>query len=287
MAFTTAFGGDGGSYDGQDLRGMVSALSRGRTGRTWGLFVAAQASPNNTIRVTAGAAIVPATAALGGHWAVFNTADVNSSPITSTGADPRKDLVILRIAADGGTTLEVTQGTPSGSPVLPTPSGTNWFAIGQLDIPASTTNITGAMVTSYDTLYDPPALLHQNLAVDAEGGSIVVPNATVSLLVQGITMARAGSIYVHYSAILRTESAVNGDYDGYLELRVDGSPVANWRMNYRMLEGGDAMGISRSGWVSLAQGSRSLSLICLNASGSVGDVEVRDKLLHLQEIRFA
>lgn len=151
MAFSAhAWGHDAGTYTGKEMRQLIEALAtRGDqliAGVRTGLKVVQQTVPANTVRVSAGQAIVKATGAgLFGGYHVPNDAFVTSPTITPTSGNPRIDRVIIRVTA-GVPSVEIVEGTPAGSPSLPAITGDNYLELAQITIPASTSNITTAMI---------------------------------------------------------------------------------------------------------------------------------------------
>lgn len=148
MTWTTqAWGHDGKTYDGKDMRELVEAVFYNSPGVVHGLAVSQQGSPNTTVKVALGKAIVAATGAgLLGQYHAWNDADVDSPSFTATTTNGRKDRLILRITA-GVPALEIVEGTPSGSPVEPAITGDNYLELALITMPGSTTNITNAMIT--------------------------------------------------------------------------------------------------------------------------------------------
>ena len=146
MTFGNAWGQDGLSYNGKDMRYLVRGMVYGTLGSVAGqgdLAVSAQSTPGNTVRVAAGSGYVNATGAgLGGLYHVWNDGFVNSPAFTATGADPRTDRVIVRVIA-GVPTVQVVQGTPGpGTPAPPTVTGDNYLTLARVQIPAATATVT-------------------------------------------------------------------------------------------------------------------------------------------------
>ena len=95
-----------------------------------GLLCSAQATPNMTVQISPGRAVVPTPASDGGGYAVINDSPltVNVSPVSTL---PRVDLVLMSVddadysGAIYGPKVTVLAGTPASSPVAPTqPGGT-------------------------------------------------------------------------------------------------------------------------------------------------------------------
>jgi hypothetical protein len=99
------------------------------------------------VRVAAGyLAVVASGSGLFGAFGVPNDASLTSPAITATSTNGRKDRLILRVTA-GVAALEIVQGTASGSPAEPAITGDNFLELALITLPASTTNITDAMIT--------------------------------------------------------------------------------------------------------------------------------------------
>lgn len=115
------------------------------------LLPQAQSTPNMTIRVHPGQAIIPSVSSSGGTYA-FTRETVTNINITAAHATfGRRDRVVLRVRDQGSThddTIMVIDGTPSGSPALPSiPSdGNHYLDIGEVVVGANVTSITGANV---------------------------------------------------------------------------------------------------------------------------------------------
>lgn len=150
MALNDAWGHDGLSYNGKEMRELVKSLTGGLsgvTGTSTALKVSQQTVAAATVKVAEGGAVIPATGAgLGGSYQVYNDADLTSPTIAPTSANGRKDRLILRVTA-GVPALEVVQGVASGSPAEPSITGDNYLELALITLPASTTNITDAMIT--------------------------------------------------------------------------------------------------------------------------------------------
>lgn len=148
MTFTTqAWGHDGKTYDGKDMRQLVEAMFYGAPGVVHGLNVTQQGSPNGTVQVAAGKAIVTASGSgLTGAYHVWNDAALTSPAIDPTTTNGRKDRLVLRVTS-GVPALEVVKGTASGSPAEPSITGDNYLELALITLPGSTTNITNAMIT--------------------------------------------------------------------------------------------------------------------------------------------
>jgi hypothetical protein len=138
-----------------DLRRLVERLVGSRPG-IFGLgdfLVSALGTPNLSVNVAAGAALVDGSqAADQGLYYVDTAAVANVAVGAGDLTYARKDLVILRVkdsfysGADNTFTVEVVAGTPAAVPAEPTVPA-NSFVLALLDVPANATSITGAMIT--------------------------------------------------------------------------------------------------------------------------------------------
>jgi hypothetical protein len=150
MAFGDGWGHDGLTYSGKEMRELVKTLTgalSGVTGASTAMQVTQQTVAAATVKVAAGGAVIPATGAgLGGSYQVYNDADLTSPTISPTAANGRKDRLIIRVTA-GVPALEVVQGVAAASPAEPAITGDNYLELALITLPASTTNITDAMIT--------------------------------------------------------------------------------------------------------------------------------------------
>jgi len=150
MTFGNAWGHDGIPFNGKDMRQLAQSLGYGVTYAVMAqgdLAVTAQLTPANTVRVAAGRGLVNATGAgLTGQYHVWNDGSVTSPTFTATGADPRTDRVIIRVVA-GVPAVQIVAGTPGpGTPPPPTVTGDNFMVLARVQIPASTSTVTNAMI---------------------------------------------------------------------------------------------------------------------------------------------
>jgi hypothetical protein len=152
------WGFDGKTYDGQEMRLMIAALTAGRGGvaAVGDYKAAAQGTPNNTVSVAAGTAIIPATSAgLLGSFEVPTDAALTSPTFSPTGANPRWDLLLLQVVA-GVAQLTVVPGTAAGSPAEPSLAAQNdYIRIARIQFPASTTNIDASMIVDQRSFTSP------------------------------------------------------------------------------------------------------------------------------------
>lgn len=146
------------TFDENELRLLITALTGARGGvvSVGDYKVTAQGSPGPTLAVAAGQAIIPSTTGGNlGSYEVANDASVNTAAIAATGANPRWDLIILKIAA-GVATPTIVQGTAAGSPAEPSLAAHNdYIRLARIQIPASTTNITNAMIVDQRSFVAP------------------------------------------------------------------------------------------------------------------------------------
>jgi len=184
MSFGVPVGFDGKSYSGKEFRQLVAAMYP-NPGVITGFNVTAQGSPNSTVAVAAGNAIIAATTAgQFGSYQIANDGSINSGSFTATTTNPRWDYLIIRITA-GVAALEIFPGVASGSPVAPTVTGDNWTALALVKLPSSTTNITGAMITDARSLAEvstgiPPGALQPYAGTTAPAGWLIADGTAVS-----------------------------------------------------------------------------------------------------------
>lgn len=143
-----AWGYDGGTYNGKDMRQLVEAVFPSpASGVVTGFATTQQASPTSTVQVSAGKAIVQATGSgLTGTYHAWNDAALTSPTIDPTTTNGRKDRLIVRVTS-GVPALEVVKGTAAASPAEPSITGDNYLELALITLPSSTSNITNAMIT--------------------------------------------------------------------------------------------------------------------------------------------
>lgn len=172
MAFGDAWGHDGKTYDGKEMRQHTAALTGGLTGVTSlaSMAVSQQTSPANTVKVAAGQIIVAATGSgLFGSYEVPNDADLTSPTFTSTGAQARTDRLIIRVTS-GVAALEIVAGTPgAGTPAPPTVTGDNWEYLARIELPASTSTISNAIIKDERRFIGPAVSHYPSTAMPASG----------------------------------------------------------------------------------------------------------------------
>lgn len=120
------------------------------------LDVTALGTPAMKVNVKAGTCVVQSTSATGGCFTVALTAPADLDIATSDLTNPRIDLVVASVVADGtgaGTHCEikVLTGTPAASPARPSisspPANTHYFPLAQVRVEASASTIVGSKVT--------------------------------------------------------------------------------------------------------------------------------------------
>jgi hypothetical protein len=147
----------GASYPGSADRSLIRLLSNGAAiGTPADLAVTANGTPNMSVNVAAGHAVVPRS---GGSFGDAYTAENQSSPqnLTIAAADPtnpRYDWIIVKIydAAYSGSlnkgTLEVVTGVASATPARPTiAAGTSYVLLAELYVTAGKTSIVSGDIT--------------------------------------------------------------------------------------------------------------------------------------------
>ena len=140
--------------------GGVSAVGMGHgLVRPGHLAVTQNGTPNMSVNVAAGTALVNGTSVLAqGVYAVTNDAQVNLAIATADATNPRRDLVCLQVrdtTADGSgfndARLFVVTGTPAASPVDPTvPAGC--LVLARVQVNALATSIVNATITALPQL---------------------------------------------------------------------------------------------------------------------------------------
>lgn len=191
-----AWGYDGGTYNGKDMRQLVEAVFPApASGVVTGLGVTQQASPTSTVSVAAGKAIVQATGSgLTGTYHAWNDAALTSPTIDPTTTNGRKDRLILRVSS-GVPALEVVKGTAAASPAEPSITGDNYLELALITLPSSTSNITNAMITD-------------RRVYASAAGSVVTCTSTTRP-----TVTRPGSAIFETDAnLLRVRDATNASW---------------------------------------------------------------------------
>lgn len=137
------------------LRSLWRVGGRAQSGD---LTVAAQGSPNMSVTVSSGAAIVPGTeSAFQGTYHCFNDGSVTVTIAASDTTNPRKDIIVARVQDQfysGGTnawSLAAVTGTPAGVPVAPA-APANSIILAEILVPANSTTVTNPNITNTTSL---------------------------------------------------------------------------------------------------------------------------------------
>jgi hypothetical protein len=157
---------NGATHSAQQFRMLVRDLARGAEGVTQGddLKVTQRATPGGGVSVSDGSSVVRGRAnTFQGSYAACNigTADVT---ISSTGGTGRSDMVILRVedpeyegtlnpAVDQIAYFQVISNVSSSATAIP--DGRTGIPLARIDIPASTSTITNAMITDLRQIANP------------------------------------------------------------------------------------------------------------------------------------
>lgn len=163
-----AFHSDQSEPDSRDFGGIL-AVSLGLTGVVSGCEVTAQGTPDMTVAVAAGVAIVAGT-----------SATVSAGNVTITAADatnPRFDLIC--VASDG--TKSAVAGTAAANPVFADPAGK--AVIAAVYVPANDTTIASNQIVDKRVIIKPWV----QLAGDTMTGNLTILNtaATAALALEG------------------------------------------------------------------------------------------------------
>jgi hypothetical protein len=170
----------------EDLRaGLVKSLT-GTTGiaQPTAMAVTAQGTPNMTVAVAAGGALIPGTqSANQGVYGVWNDASVNVTIGANGSGNPRIDLVVVMMNDIGGgyaapptpagTTsnapqFQVVQGTPAGSPTPPA-TPVNAVPLAQIAVANGASSITNGNITDVRPI------------ASASGGIVATPSTVARL----------------------------------------------------------------------------------------------------------
>ncbi|MEU7435730.1 hypothetical protein AB0B07_33555 [Streptomyces sioyaensis] len=148
---------DGASHSAQQFRMLVRDLSRGNEGITEGddLKVTALATPGSQVQISDGSGIVKGRAnVFQGSYAVCNVG-TETLDIAPTGGTSRSDMVVLRVedpeyegsldpATDQIMYFQIISGVTSTATTIP--DARTAIPLARIDIPASTSIITSAMI---------------------------------------------------------------------------------------------------------------------------------------------
>ena len=239
---------NGATHSAQQFRMLVRDLARGAEGVTEGddLKVTQRVTPGAGVLVGDGSGVIQGRVnAFQGHYAACNIGAVDV-PISATGASARSDMIILRVedpayegslnpAIDQITYFQVISNVSSSATAIP--DGRTGIPLARIDIPASTSTITDAMITDLRKVANPRrerTLLTQSptaLSTDiggtsgtftnfstAAGWSVAIPSwatkAVLSLAVGQIrynTAAYFGAIRATFGSSLTTQSVALDD----------------------------------------------------------------------------
>lgn len=218
MAFESAWGYDGLTYSGKEMRELVYTLSEGREGVSdGGMVVSQQTVAANTVKVSEGGAVIIATGAgEGGSYQVYNDADLTSPAFSPTAANPRIDRLIIRVTA-GVPALEIVQGVAAGSPTEPAITGDNYLELAAVTLPASTTNITDAMIDNRQVNFvqqSARGLMFHVTRSAANIGFTTIQDIDPALV--GTFTAEAGRKYVAHCRLLISSGTSGVGFIGYL-----------------------------------------------------------------------
>jgi hypothetical protein len=171
---------DGVGYGAADLANWQSVMvPRGSLSHLFSSttqFLANSNQTNRTVAVGSGNVLIGG-ASSGGTWA-WSSGDTIAIP-TASNDNPRKDLIVARLttsAVDGsnGLAIELVQGTPAASPVVPTRPA-NSVALCVVDVPKATTTFTITVVRHTGQYQDQGTLANGHVAIDWAG---VLPSAS-------------------------------------------------------------------------------------------------------------
>lgn len=158
---------NGATHSAQSFRMLVRDLARGNEGITQGddLKVSQRSTPGGGVSISDGSGVVRGRAnSFQGSYAVCNVGADTSVNITATGGTPRSDMVIIRVedpeyegslnpATDAIAYFQVISGVSSSATAIP--DGRTGIPLARIDIPASTSTITNAMITDLRSIANP------------------------------------------------------------------------------------------------------------------------------------
>lgn len=156
LGITTLTDGTPAQHPAALFRRLVELLADGQTGvrETGDMAVTANGTPNMTVNVAAGEALIPGTQqpASQGSYYIFNDATVNLAIAASDATNARRDLVVARVydrdyaGTTGEWQLEVVTGTPAASPADPaTPADS--LLLARVDVAAAASSISSGNIT--------------------------------------------------------------------------------------------------------------------------------------------
>lgn len=157
---------NGATHSAEQFRAMVQDLARGAEGITQGgdLKVTQLSTPGTSVQVGDGSGVVRGRVSpFQGTYSVRNQGAA-TVPIAATGGAGRSDMVILRIedpeyegsldpAVDQINYFQVISGVSSSATTIP--DGRTGIPLARIDIPASTSTITNAMIVDVRKVANP------------------------------------------------------------------------------------------------------------------------------------
>jgi hypothetical protein len=157
---------DGATHSAQQFRLLVADLARDNEGITRGtdLKVTQLGTPGGAVQVSSGTGVVRGRAnTFQGSYAVANTGATSVS-IAATGGAGRSDMLILRVedpeyegtldpATDQIAYFQIISNVSSSATAIP--DGRTGIPLARIDIPASTSTITNAMIVDIRKIANP------------------------------------------------------------------------------------------------------------------------------------
>lgn len=242
---------NGATHPAQQFRMMTRDLARGNEGITEGddLKVTALGTPGTSVQVSDGAGVIRGKAnTFQGSYNVCNIGSMNV-PVTATGGSPRSDMLVLRVldpeyegalnpATDQIMYFYVISNVGNTATVVP--AGYTAIPLARIDIPASTSVITNAMIVDIRQCANPrrtrdlytqsPASASTEITGSsnafasfstAAGWTITVPTwatkVTIRLDIAGLRLSTAnffGNLRTFFGSSLTTQSVVVDDNQG-------------------------------------------------------------------------
>ena len=156
LGITTLTDGTPAQHPAASFRRMIEVLAGGQTGvrEAGDLAVTANGTPNMTVNVAAGEALIPGTQqpASQGAYYVYNDGSVSVPIAASDATNPRRDLIVARVydrdysGTLGEWRIERVAGTPAVSPVDPaTPADS--ILLARVAVAAGATSISSGNIT--------------------------------------------------------------------------------------------------------------------------------------------
>ncbi|WP_228994304.1 hypothetical protein [Streptomyces sp. DH8] len=157
---------DGATHPAQQFRNLVSDLARDNEGVTRGtdLKVTQLSTPGSSVQVSSGTGLVRGRyTAYQGTYAVMNVGSTNVA-IAPTGGSPRSDMLIIRVEdKEYEGNIDPTSGEVNyfqvisnvSSSATTIPDGRTGIPLARIDIPASTSTITNAMIKDIRQIANP------------------------------------------------------------------------------------------------------------------------------------